>query len=53
MRKILALNPEPGAWTVRDGKRVKLLEAEVKGGALTVKKIQVEGGKPRIASSSS
>ncbi|MDO8516365.1 MAG: methionyl-tRNA formyltransferase [bacterium] len=57
-RKIRALNPEPGTWTLRqpsidkaqDGQgkpqRVKLLEADIDGGALVLKKIQVEGKKP-------
>lgn len=45
-RKIRAFNPEPGAWTIRDGKQVKLLEAEVRDGKLILKKIQKEGEKP-------
>lgn len=46
-RKIRALNPEPGVWTHQKGKRVKLLEADLAGGKLVLKKIQVEGQKPR------
>ena len=46
-RKIRALNPEPGTWTMRNGKRVKLLEAEIRNGKLILKKIQVEGKKPQ------
>lgn len=56
LRKIRALNPEPGVWTngnLVDGKlqtagdkRIKLLEAETENGRLKLKKIQVEGGKP-------
>ncbi len=46
-RKVRALNPEPGAWTVKDGKRMKILDAEVSDdGKLILKKIQMEGGKP-------
>jgi methionyl-tRNA formyltransferase len=47
-RKIRALNPEPGVWTIRNGKRVKLLEAEIRDGKLVLKKIQVEGKKTQI-----
>ena len=46
-RKIRALNPEPGVWTHQKGKRVKLLEAEIREGKLILKKIQVEGQKPK------
>ncbi|MEK7086822.1 MAG: methionyl-tRNA formyltransferase [Patescibacteria group bacterium] len=46
-RKIRALNPEPGTWTIQNGKRIKLLEAEVKDGKLKLKMIQVEGEKPK------
>lgn len=53
-RKIRALNPEPGIWTILEkpglpnlpiGKRVKLLKSEVRGEKLTLKQIQVEGKK--------
>ncbi|MCR4328614.1 MAG: methionyl-tRNA formyltransferase [Patescibacteria group bacterium] len=47
-RKIRAFSHEPGAWTLRNGKRVKLLEAEIREGRLVLKKIQIEGGKSRI-----
>lgn len=47
LKKINALNPEPGAWTIKDGKRIKLLAAEVKDGALVLKKTQEEGQKAR------
>jgi len=50
-RKIRALNPEPGTWTIQNGKRVKLLEATLKNGKLVLKKIQTEGKKPRTLSS--
>jgi len=44
-RKIRALNPEPGTWTMKDGKRLKLLEAKIENGLLKLTKIQKEGGK--------
>ena len=47
-RKIKALNPEPGVFTFieKNGKeiRLKILEAELKGGKLVLKKVQEEGG---------
>jgi len=50
-RKIRALNPEPGVWTMMEikseKKRVKLLESELVDGRLKLTKIQVEGGKPQ------
>ena len=46
-RKIRALNPEPGTWTILEGKRTKLLEAEVKDGKLKLKRTQVAGKTPR------
>ncbi len=46
LRKVLALNPEPGTWTMLNGKRTKILEAEVVEGKLKLKKIQIEGKKP-------
>ncbi len=51
-RKIRALNPEPGVWTLENGKRVKLLEAEISENKLVLKKIQIEGEKPRRVESS-
>ena len=45
-RKIRALNPEPGAWTVLNGKRTKILEAKIIDEKLKITKIQVEGKKP-------
>lgn len=50
-RKIRAFNPEPGAYSYLDGKRTKLLEAEMHEGKLALKKIQKEGGKPLLVSS--
>ncbi len=34
LRKINAFNPEPGAWTMRGGKRIKILSARVEAGRL-------------------
>jgi methionyl-tRNA formyltransferase len=46
-RKIRALNPEPGVWTMKDGKRMKIMEAEITPeNKLKLKKIQFEGKKP-------
>ena len=47
-RKIRAYTPEPGAWTIRNSKRTKLLDAEVAEGKLLLKSIQVEGKKPTL-----
>jgi len=47
-RKIRGYTPEPGAWTIRNGKRTKLLDSEVADGKLLLKSIQVEGKKPMI-----
>ncbi len=46
-RKIRALNPEPGVFTFINGKRTKLLEAEIKDQKLIITKIQTEGKKPQ------
>jgi methionyl-tRNA formyltransferase len=46
-RKIRALNPEPGVWTILKGKRTKLLEAKIENGQLVLTKIQEEGGRPK------
>jgi methionyl-tRNA formyltransferase len=46
-RKIRALNPEPGVWTMRDGKRLKLLEAKIVNGALRLTITQREGEKAK------
>ena len=48
-RKILALNPDPGVWTMKDEKRMKLLEAELLSGTLKLKTIQLEGERPKPA----
>jgi methionyl-tRNA formyltransferase len=46
-RKILALNPEPGAWTTRNGKRMKLLKAALEDNKLKLTSVQEEGQKPK------
>jgi len=46
-RKVRALNPEPGVWTMKDGKRMKILKAEILDGKLKPLEIQYEGGKPK------
>lgn len=48
IRKIHALNPEPGTWTILNEKRTKILEAEIIEGKLKLKKIQIEGKKPTV-----
>ena len=48
-RKIRALNPEPGVYTVRKGERTKLLEAELRGDTLVLKVIQIAGKTPQRA----
>ena len=46
--KINALNPEPGCWTIQNGKRIKLLETKIEpGGSLKLTLIQEEGQKPK------
>ncbi|MEW6617617.1 MAG: methionyl-tRNA formyltransferase [Patescibacteria group bacterium] len=47
-KKICALNPEPGVWTIKNEKRMKLLESELRGEKLVLKKIQIEGKTPQI-----
>lgn len=47
LRTINALNPEPGVWTLQNGKRVKLLEARMENNALRLLVIQKEGEKPK------
>ena len=46
-RMIRALDPEPGAWTTREGKRIKLLAARNENGTLRLTRIQREGEKPK------
>lgn len=45
-RMVRALNPEPGVWTIRDNKRVKLLESKIIDEKLKITKLQFEGRKP-------
>lgn len=45
-RKIRAYGAEPGVWTTRGGKRMKLLSSEVKDGKLRLTRIQWEGKTP-------
>ncbi len=47
LRKINALNPDPGAWTVKSGVRTRLLAAVIENGRLRLTSIQKAGGKPR------
>ena len=46
-RKLRALNPEPGVWTIINNKRVKILNARIQDNKLKLTRIQVEGKKPR------
>jgi len=60
-RMIRALNPEPGVWTefeepygnLPKGKRIKLLESEIKEGKLILTEIHIAGKTPRKVSISS
>ncbi|MFH1246559.1 MAG: methionyl-tRNA formyltransferase [Candidatus Liptonbacteria bacterium] len=45
-RKMLAFTPEPGAWTMENGKRIKLLEGKVERRCLVITRLQREGKKP-------
>lgn len=47
LRTINALNPEPGVWTIKNGKRIKLLDARMDGDALKLVTIQEEGQRPK------
>jgi len=47
-RKIRGFNPEPGAWTIKENKRMKLLDAEIVDNKLILKSIQIAGKKPII-----
>lgn len=46
-RKIRALGAEPGVWAIKDGRRAKLLKAELENGQLKLRRIQFEGGIPQ------
>lgn len=61
LRKVRALNPEPGVWTFITldnyllirvnkkmvGRRMKILDAEIENGVLKLKRIQAEGEKSK------
>ncbi len=48
-RKIRALNPEPGVYTIQDNVRTKLLKARVDNGKLVLEIVQKEGGLPVLS----
>ena len=61
VRKVHALHPEPGVWTIvkegmgkpfaaAQGQRMKILEAEIVDGTLKLKKIQFAGEKQKTIS---
>lgn len=45
--KIRAFSAEPGAWTIQNGKQVKLLACRIENGKLKLTKIQTEGKNPQ------
>lgn len=47
-RKVKALNPDPGVWTIKNNKRIKILDAKLINNKLQIFKIQIEGQKPKI-----
>jgi len=47
-KRVRSLGHEPGVWTIRDGKRMKLLQVSlIPDGLLHIKKIHIEGKKPQ------
>jgi methionyl-tRNA formyltransferase len=46
-RKVRALNPEPGTWTTKNGRRMKILAGEMRNGAFFPTRIQFDGGLPQ------
>jgi len=46
-RKIRALNPEPGVYTIQKGKRLKLLDVKMLNGKWVITKTQMEGKNPK------
>lgn len=46
-RMVRALTPEPGVWTIREGKRMKILGTKLLENSLILTKIQMEGKSPR------
>jgi methionyl-tRNA formyltransferase len=49
--KIRAFQTEPGAWTIKNSKQVKLLGCVLEEGKLRLTQVQYEGKKPQILSS--
>ena len=49
-RKIRALNPEPGVYTIIHGKRMKIINAHLENNKLIFGEIQFEGKKPTLFS---
>lgn len=45
--KIRAFTPEPGVWTMQNGKRVKLLEADLQDNVFRLVRTQEEGQRPK------
>ncbi len=46
-RRINAFTPEPGAWTERDGARIKLLAADIRDGKVRITRYQKAGKLPQ------
>lgn len=46
-RKVRALNPEPGTWLMKDGKRMKILAADLTDGKLSLTRTQFDGELPK------
>lgn len=47
--KFRAYSPWPGIWTIKDGRRMKILGCHVNNGELVLDEIQFEGEKPKKA----
>lgn len=45
-RKIRAYTPWPGTYVIKDGKRIKILQAHIDAGTLVIDTLQLEGKKP-------
>ena len=45
--KFRAMNPWPGVWTIKDGKRMKILKCHLENEILVVDEIQFEGKSPQ------
>lgn len=45
--KFRAFSPWPGIWTIKDGKRMKILKCHLEENKLILDQIQFEGGKPK------